>query len=94
MVEGDEGEVGDNGSDGGFFWCCKSVAVVMVVSEGCGVGMFRWWCRRRRGVGGGRNLTAVAVADGVEWWMVWWGGRSSGDAMIGSGVYRLWRLEV
>nr|GEX94130.1 hypothetical protein [Tanacetum cinerariifolium] len=86
MVEGDEGEVGDDGSDGGF-WCCMSVAAVMAM-------VVAMMTRRQRGVEGGRNLTAVEVGDGVEWWLVWWGGRSSGDAMIGSGVYRLWRPEV
>ncbi|GKC93649.1 hypothetical protein Tco_1159091, partial [Tanacetum coccineum] len=31
---------------------------------------------------------------GVEWWLVWWGGRSGGDAMIGGGVHRLWQPKV
>nr|GEV53473.1 retrotransposon protein, putative, Ty3-gypsy subclass [Tanacetum cinerariifolium] len=92
---GGEGVFGVGLCRGGCGGCMEMVASV------------KWWLVRVAewgcfdgGVGGGvvseveENMTVVEVGDGVEWWLVWWGRRSSGDAMIGSGVYRMWWPKV
>nr|GEZ76870.1 hypothetical protein [Tanacetum cinerariifolium] len=58
--------------DGGEAGGVKRLWRQQVVSEGGGVGMFRWWCRWRRGVGGGggsgvREIVAAGVGVACRW---------------------------
>nr|GEZ88575.1 hypothetical protein [Tanacetum cinerariifolium] len=56
-------------------WC-------WLVNEGRGVGMFRWWCRRRRGSDGSGDGDSGGGSGVTRWW------QRVGESGIGDRVDR------